>query len=96
MDSGEVAVGLPKSILYAGVPEGYDAVVTAEVAAQGEGRDVLFIVRDDKRLAEAVRALNFFAPDVHVLPFPAWDCLPYDRVSPRSDIIAQRIDTENR
>ena len=93
MDGGEVAIGLPKSILYAGVPDGYDAIVTAEVAAQGEGRDVLFIVRDDKRLAEAVRALNFFAPDVHVLPFPAWDCLPYDRVSPRSDIIAQRIDT---
>ena len=60
MDGGEVVTGLPKSILYAGVPEGYDAVVTAEVAAQGEGRDVLFIVRDDKRLAEAVRALNFF------------------------------------
>ena len=93
MDGGEVVIGLPKSILYAGVPEGYDAVVTAEVAAQVEGRDVLFIVRDDKRLAEAERALNFFAPDVHVLPFPAWDCLPYDRVSPRSDIVAQRIDT---
>ena len=93
MDGGEVAKGLPRSILYAGVPDGYDAIVTAEVAARGKGRDVLFIVRDDKRLAEAERALNFFAPDVHVLPFPAWDCLPYDRVSPRSDIIAQRIDT---
>ncbi|MAI11760.1 MAG: transcription-repair coupling factor [Rhodospirillaceae bacterium TMED167] len=93
MDGGEIATGLPKTILYAGVPEGYDAVVTAEVAATGTGRDVLFVVRDDKRLAEAVTALNFFAPDVRVLPFPAWDCLPYDRVSPRSDIIAQRIDT---
>ena len=30
------------------------------------------------------RALGFFAPDIEVLEFPAWDCLPYDRVSPHA------------
>ena len=25
-------------------------------------------------------------------PLPAWDCLPYDRVSPHRDIVARRID----
>ncbi len=42
------------------------------------------------RTAEVVR---FFAPKCRVLTFPAWDCLPYDRVSPHRDVVAERIDT---
>ncbi|HXJ01354.1 MAG TPA: transcription-repair coupling factor, partial [Micropepsaceae bacterium] len=41
----------------------------------------------------ALEAARFFAPDLAVLHFPAWDCLPYDRVSPRSDIEARRLAT---
>ena len=32
-------------------------------------------------------------PTSTVLPFPAWDCLPYDRVSPKPDIISSRLAT---
>lgn len=39
------------------------------------------------------RALQFFAPDLPVLTFPAWDCQPYDRVSPHGGILAQRLTT---
>jgi transcription-repair coupling factor (superfamily II helicase) len=39
------------------------------------------------------QALAFFAPDLPVLSFPAWDCLPYDRVSPNPEIGAQRMAT---
>jgi transcription-repair coupling factor (superfamily II helicase) len=28
-----------------------------------------------------------------VLVFPAWDCLPYDRLSPHPDIVAERLET---
>lgn len=43
------------------------------------GRTVVHVARDDKR-AEAMRAaLAVLAPDVVVLDFPAWDCLPFDR-----------------
>lgn len=28
-----------------------------------------------------------------ILPFPAWDCLPYDRVSPSLDCVSQRVGT---
>jgi len=38
-------------------------------------------------------ALRFFAPDVPVVVFPGWDCLPYDRVSPNADISAARMAT---
>ncbi len=38
-----------------------------------------------------LRALSFFAPDVEIVVLPAWDCLPYDRVSPNTDISARRM-----
>ncbi len=42
-------------------------------------------------MARLGEALAFFAPDVEVLRFPAWDCLPYDRVSPNPAIVSERI-----
>ena len=43
---------------------------------------------------EAMRAaLAVWAPDVAVLDFPAWDCLPYDRVSPNPEISSRRMAT---
>ncbi len=38
-------------------------------------------------------AIPFFAPDVTVLSFPAWDGVPYDRVAPNAETIAERIAT---
>src|SRR5690606_9377243 len=39
------------------------------------------------------RALRFFAPAIEQFDFPAWDCVPYDRVSPHAGIVAQRMAT---
>jgi len=81
----------PHHITIAGAPEGYDAkLILAEVAKSGP---VVHIARDDKRLAAMQAALSFFAPDMPVIVFPAWDCLPYDRVSPNADISAARMAT---
>ena len=72
---------MAERILLGGAPEGHDAFLL--VKELGRGHPVLHVARDDKR-AEAMRAaLAVVAPDVAVLDFPAWDCLPYDRVSPR-------------
>ena len=38
-------------------------------------------------------ALAVMAPEVAVLDLPAWDCLPYDRVSPNPEILARRMST---
>ncbi len=81
--------------LIAGVPEGYEGRVLADLAAKSDA-PVLVIARDDRRMAAIVDSLAFFAPDVQCADFPAWDCLPFDRVSPRADIIARRIDCLSR
>ena len=39
-----------------------------------------------------VELVRFFAPALEVVVLPAWDCLPYDRVSPNTDVMARRLD----
>jgi transcription-repair coupling factor (superfamily II helicase) len=80
-------------VLLSGVPEGLDARVIAEIAAAHPERTVLHVARDDSRLAALAEALGFFAPEIAVLRFPAWDCLPYDRVSPHVEVVSERVDT---
>ncbi|MBX6374078.1 MAG: transcription-repair coupling factor [Acetobacteraceae bacterium] len=57
---------------------------------------VLHVCRDDARMARVAEALAFWAPGIEVLRFPAWDCLPYDRVSPNPEIVAERVATLTR
>ena len=78
-------------ILMGGAPEGFDARILVRELSRGQ--PVVHVARDDKR-AEAMRAaLAVMAPEVAVLDFPAWDCLPYDRVSPNPEISARRMAT---
>ena len=79
-------------ITVGGAPEGFDArLILDEVARQGG--PVAHIARDDKRMVAMADALLFFAPDMPVIRFPGWDCLPYDRMSPNADISAARMAT---
>jgi len=77
----------------AGLPEGADALVLAELARTTGGQDILHVARDGQRLERLQDGLRFFAPEREVLVFPAWDCLPYDRMSPHPDIVAERLET---
>jgi len=88
------ALSQPGRVQIAGAPGGQDARVVAELAAGG--RDVLFVARDDVAAVAMFDALQFFAPNIECLDFPAWDCLPYDRVSPNATIVSTRIDTLTR
>jgi transcription-repair coupling factor (superfamily II helicase) len=74
-----------------GVPEGVDALLLGALARDA-GAPILHVARDGNRLATLQDAISFFAPDVRVLCFPAWDSVPYDRVAPNAEIIADRIE----
>lgn len=81
--------GAEKSLTAAGLPEGADALVFCKAIKQRGGRGV-FIARDDTRAASFATACRYFAPDLVVLNIPAWDCLPYDRISPGRALAAKR------
>jgi transcription-repair coupling factor (superfamily II helicase) len=80
--------------LVAGAPAGFDALVLGEMARETASRlnsPILFITLDDVGVARMSAALDFLAPEVEQIEFSAWDCLPYDRVSPNSEIVGHRI-----
>ena len=77
-------------------PEGLEALALADLVAAPRSMSLVHVARDDARLSRLAEALRFFAPTTEVLLFPAWDCLPYDRVGPHRDILARRIDTLTR
>ena len=81
-----------KKTIVGGAPEGFDARLLAELV-RSRKLPVLHVARDDKRLEETRKAVEFFAPDLPVFIFPAWDCLPYDRISPNHDVSAARMAT---
>ncbi|MEM7730190.1 MAG: DEAD/DEAH box helicase, partial [Pseudomonadota bacterium] len=82
-------VGPDLSLTAAGLPEGADALVVTKAAVKTSGR-VLFVARDDARAASFTSACRFFEPGVPVMNLPAWDALPYDRVSPSRVLAARR------
>ncbi len=54
-------------------------------------QDILFVAHDEGAMTQLKTELSYLLPEVSILTFPAWDCLPYDRVSPRKDIIGARL-----
>ena len=75
--------------MISGLPEGADALVFTR-AARKAGQNIMFVARDDGRAAAFAKACRFFAPEIPVQTLPAWDCLPYDRVSPGRALASRR------
>ncbi|MEI8295454.1 MAG: transcription-repair coupling factor [Alphaproteobacteria bacterium] len=73
----------------AGTPEGMQAFILKDAL-----RDHPFIVNltaSEQDAALRLQQMRFLCPDVACHVFPAWDCLPYDRLSPSLDVMAARM-----
>jgi transcription-repair coupling factor (superfamily II helicase) len=79
----------PGRLELAGAPEGFDALVVADMARARKGV-VVFVARDGTRASAFADSLAFFAPDLATLRIPSWDCLPYDRIGPSAGVAAER------
>src|ERR1700746_3375352 len=88
-----------RAVTLANVAEGAEGLIVSDLSRAIAARpkppavSLAVVCRDGPRMQQLARALEFFAPDLPVLLFPAWDCHPYDRVSPHGGILAQRLTT---
>ncbi|MSO67527.1 MAG: transcription-repair coupling factor [Pseudolabrys sp.] len=91
-----------QALTLAQVADGAEGMVLADLARSIAARpdapaiSLAVICRDGQRMAALSRALSFFGPDILTMEFPAWDCLPYDRVSPNASVVAQRMTALSR
>ena len=72
------------------VPRGAQPLVMADLARAAKGRAV-FIAPDEQAMRAVSDAAHWFAPELQVIEFPAWDCLPYDRASPALSVASRRL-----
>ena len=70
-----------EALTLSGVANGFLPLLLADLARAAKGRAV-YIAPDDLAMRGIADAATYFAPELEVIQFPAWDCLPYDRASP--------------
>jgi transcription-repair coupling factor (superfamily II helicase) len=91
------AIERGQSFTLAATPDGFDAFVVADLtralAIAGEKRAAVLVhvARDAQRSRAFQEALAFAAPSFDIFDFPAWDCQPYDRVSPNAATSSRRM-----
>ncbi|MEY9841851.1 transcription-repair coupling factor [Streptacidiphilus sp. EB103A] len=63
----------------------------AEGANGGRGRPVLAVTATGREAEDLAAALTSLLPPDSVAEFPAWETLPHERLSPRSDTVGRRL-----
>src|SRR5260370_35424494 len=92
-----LAPGRP--LTFANVAEGAEGLVVSDLARAVAARpkppavSLAVVCRDGPRMQQLARALEFFAPDLPGMQFPARDCQPYRRVAPHGRILAEPLTT---
>ena len=74
-----------------GAPDGVASLALLQIALAG--KSFIYVARDDVRMTAMGDSLRRLAPDLRLLEFPAWDCLPFDRLSPQGGLVGRRIET---
>ncbi len=81
-------------LTLASAPAGFLPWLLADLARAAPR--AVYVAPDEAAMRAVAAAAPFFAPDIDVLAYPAWDCLPYDRASPTLRVMAERVATLHR
>ena len=87
-------------ITLASVARGAQPLVLADLAraahSVSKSARAVFIAPDESAMRAVVDTAGFFAPELDIIEFSAWDCLPYDRSSPALSVSARRLSALHR
>jgi transcription-repair coupling factor (superfamily II helicase) len=83
-------------LTIASLARGAQPLVLADLARAAAPARAVFIAPDDSAMRAVGEAAACFAPELEVIEFPAWDCLPYDRASPALSVSARRLSALHR
>ena len=89
MNAAEFLTALQGASNIGGAPFGMDLICLID-ALQARGGKAVYVARDDKMAAAALRTAEFIQPSLDIADLPGWDILPYDRVSPSPGVAARR------
>ena len=67
------------------------AVAVRRQSRTGKTPLTLIITPTERQAEDTAHALHSYLPDHHIESFPAWETLPHERLSPRSDTVGKRL-----
>ncbi|HEX5740779.1 MAG TPA: transcription-repair coupling factor, partial [Pilimelia sp.] len=98
---GDPALARARDLAAADRPEAVDltgppalrpyVVALLAAAAGGAGRPVLAVTATSREADDLADAVGCLLPADRVAVFPAWETLPHERLSPRSDTVGRRL-----
>ncbi|MBS0505168.1 MAG: transcription-repair coupling factor [Proteobacteria bacterium] len=77
-------------LTLASTPAGFLPWLMADLA-RASARRAVFIASDEAAMRAVAETAHYFAPELEIVAFPAWDVLPYDRASPSLRIQSERL-----
>lgn len=77
-----------KAIVYPALIDSYSFILS-QLASYN--KKIMFIVDDESKLQAIADQIKFFSSKVNVIVFPAWDCAPYEKISPNISNLTQRL-----
>ncbi|AEW94477.1 MULTISPECIES: transcription-repair coupling factor [Streptomycetaceae] len=89
-EAAEAARGGNRSRLDLVGPPGAQPFALAALAASS-GRPLLAVTATGREAEDLTAALRSLLPPDSVVEFPAWETLPHERLSPRSDTVGRRL-----
>jgi transcription-repair coupling factor (superfamily II helicase) len=72
------------------------AALSAQVELGGAGRPVLLVTSTFREAEDLTAALQSVVGEEAVAYYPAWETLPHERLSPRSDTVGRRLELLRR
>ncbi|MEX5301189.1 transcription-repair coupling factor [Kocuria sabuli] len=92
----------PETVISA--PDGMRPVLTAQLrgaldapgAADDRAPVLLAVTATGRESEDLAAALGAYLPAGEIAEFPAWETLPHERLSPRSDTVGRRLDVLRR
>ena len=92
--SAETLIGAAEGLrapLVAQISDGLAAAESARDHASGHAPVVLAVTATDREAEDLEGILGSYLDPRTVTRFPAWETLPHERLSPRSDTVGQRL-----
>ncbi|GAB3999314.1 hypothetical protein GCM10029992_27720 [Glycomyces albus] len=90
----ELAAGSELPVDLVAIP-GARPLAIAQAAANAPG-PVLAVTATSREAEELVESLASFVPEDDIALYPAWETLPHERLSPRSDTVGTRLELLHR
>ena len=76
-----------------GVVDGLDVFSIGNTLINSPSMNIVYVVKNEDKLIKISQLVSEIYPNLDYIKIPAWDCLPYDNVSPSARITGERINS---